>query len=107
MTAQAGLGGNDRPPPGSRPVVRRSATVHRVDDSRSASDGQVIGAARRWLTPDGVAQVVLTHAHHDHIGGLPVFGAAEVIMTRSEYEFWTGPMGGREQFAHSVEAGFR
>ncbi|MGH3174645.1 MAG: MBL fold metallo-hydrolase, partial [Streptosporangiaceae bacterium] len=25
------------------------------------------------LTPDGVAQVVLTHAHYDHIGGLPAF----------------------------------
>lgn len=56
------------------------------------------------LMPDGVAQVVLTHAHYDHIGGLPAFDAAEVIMTRSEYDFWTGPMGGRGQFAHSVEA---
>jgi len=29
---------------------------------------------------------------------------AEIIMTRDEYDFWTGPMGGRGQFAHSVEA---
>ena len=55
------------------------------------------GAARRRTTlmdmptalrtvgvnPDDVAQVVVTHAHYDHIGGLPAFGAAEVIMTRS------------------------
>jgi glyoxylase-like metal-dependent hydrolase (beta-lactamase superfamily II) len=56
------------------------------------------------LTPDAVGQVVLTHAHYDHIGGLPAFGASEVIMTRDEYDFWTGPMGRRGQFAHTTEA---
>src|SRR6266516_2041792 len=58
------------------------------------------------FSPDGVAQVVLTHAHYDHIGGLPAFAetGAEVIMTRDEYDFWTGPMGRRGQFAHSTEA---
>jgi glyoxylase-like metal-dependent hydrolase (beta-lactamase superfamily II) len=57
------------------------------------------------LTPDAVAQVVLTHAHYDHIGGLPVFTQAEVLMTRDEYDFWTGPMGRRGQFAHTTEEG--
>jgi glyoxylase-like metal-dependent hydrolase (beta-lactamase superfamily II) len=57
--------------------------------------------------PDDVTHVVLTHAHYDHIGGLPAFTgtAAEVLMTRDEYDFWTGPMGRRGQFAHTTEAG--
>jgi glyoxylase-like metal-dependent hydrolase (beta-lactamase superfamily II) len=58
------------------------------------------------LAPDDAAQVVLTHAHYDHIGGLPVFAetGAEIIMTRAEYDFWTGPMGRRGQFTHTTEA---
>jgi len=54
--------------------------------------------------PDAVTQVVVTHAHYDHIGGLPAFTQAEVLMTRAEYDFWTGPMGRRGQFAHTTEA---
>jgi glyoxylase-like metal-dependent hydrolase (beta-lactamase superfamily II) len=56
------------------------------------------------VNADDVGQVVVTHAHYDHIGGLPAFRSAEVIMTRSEYEFWTGPLGDRTLFAHHTEA---
>jgi glyoxylase-like metal-dependent hydrolase (beta-lactamase superfamily II) len=95
--------------------VARSPSRTIVVDSGFSPEG---GAARRRTTlmdmatalraagvnPDDVGQVVVTHAHYDHIGGLPAFRAAEVIMTRSEYEFWTGPLGERTLFAHHTEA---
>jgi len=95
--------------------IARSPSRTIVVDSGFSPAG---GAARRRTTlmdmatalraagvnPDDVGQVVVTHAHYDHIGGLPAFGAAEVIMTRSEYEFWTGPLGDRPLFAHHAEA---
>lgn len=56
------------------------------------------------VDPATVEQVVVSHAHYDHIGNLDRFPAAEVVMSRREYEFWTGPYAGRIQFAHSVEA---
>lgn len=95
--------------------VARSPSRTIVVDSGFSPEG---GAARRRTTlmdmatalraagvnPDDVGQVVVTHAHYDHIGGLPAFRTAEVIMTRSEYEFWTGPHGDRTLFAHHTEA---
>jgi glyoxylase-like metal-dependent hydrolase (beta-lactamase superfamily II) len=95
--------------------VARSPSRTVVIDSGFSPEG---GAARGRTTlmdmatalraagvnPDDVGQVVVTHAHYDHIGGLPAFGAAEVIMTRSEYEFWTGPLGDRPLLAHHTEA---
>lgn len=56
------------------------------------------------VEPDAVDQLVVTHAHYDHIGNLHRFPNAEVVIARREYEFWTGPYAGRLQLAHSTEA---
>jgi glyoxylase-like metal-dependent hydrolase (beta-lactamase superfamily II) len=55
------------------------------------------------VDPATVAGVVLTHAHYDHIGNVDLFRRATLTMSRREYEFWSGPLAGREQFRHSVE----
>ena len=60
--------------------------------------------ARLGVSAATVPQVIVTHAHYDHIGNLAAFPAAEVIMARREFEFWTGPYGRRPQFAWSTEA---
>ena len=57
------------------------------------------------IDPAAVTQLVVTHAHYDHIGNLHRFPAAEVVIARREYEFWTGPYAGRTQFAPWCEAG--
>ncbi|MBW0115026.1 N-acyl homoserine lactonase family protein [Pseudonocardia abyssalis] len=56
------------------------------------------------VEPDDVDQLVVTHAHYDHIGNLHRFPNAEVVIARREYDFWTGPYAQRLQFAHSAEA---
>ncbi|MFC7044415.1 MBL fold metallo-hydrolase [Halobacteriaceae archaeon GCM10025711] len=48
------------------------------------------------LTPEDIDVVVLTHGHPDHVGGAvngdgrPAFPNARYVMSRPEWEFWTG-----------------
>lgn len=63
---------------------------------------------REWVTPeqeigpqlerlgfktDDVRWVVLTHLHTDHAGGLAHFPCSEIVVTRTEFEYASGPMG--------------
>jgi glyoxylase-like metal-dependent hydrolase (beta-lactamase superfamily II) len=63
----------------------------------------VSALARLGVDAATAPQVVVTHAHYDHIGNLSAFPAAEVLIARREFEFWTGPYGRRAQFAWSTE----
>lgn len=55
------------------------------------------------IEPADVSLLIATHGHYDHIGNLDAFGAAEVVMSGREYDFWTGPLATRPVFATSAE----
>jgi len=63
----------------------------------------VAALADLGISPGDVTQVIVTHAHYDHVGNLSAFPAAEIIMARREFDFWTGPLASRALFAHSAE----
>jgi glyoxylase-like metal-dependent hydrolase (beta-lactamase superfamily II) len=70
---------------------------------RPATLAPVAALTGLGIDPAAITQVVVTHGHYDHIGNLHAFPAAEVIMARREYEFWTGPLGSRGQFGWAAE----
>ncbi|MET4639248.1 N-acyl homoserine lactonase family protein [Mycetocola sp. 2940] len=47
--------------------------------------------------------IVVTHAHYDHIGNLSLFPNANIVISQSEYDFWTSEMAARAQFRWSTE----
>jgi glyoxylase-like metal-dependent hydrolase (beta-lactamase superfamily II) len=64
----------------------------------------VRGLAALGVDPGDVWRLVITHGHYDHMGNLDAFGTTGIVMAAREFEFWTGPLGGRPLFAVSAEA---
>lgn len=55
------------------------------------------------VDPSTSPDVVVTHAHYDHIGNLRLFRNSRVIMARDEYDFWSSKSAQRVMFHHSVQ----
>lgn len=52
---------------------------------------------------DDEPEVLITHAHYDHIGNLDAFPGSRMTIAKAEWDFWTSGMERRAQFHHSVE----
>ena len=50
--------------------------------------GVVWGLAQVGLTPDDIDDVIITHAHIDHVGGIERFKNAHIYMNQEEFEAW-------------------
>jgi N-acyl homoserine lactone hydrolase len=41
--------------------------------------------ARHGLSPADISHLILSHSHIDHVGGLPLFGHAQIILSAAEH----------------------
>ncbi|CAN5124153.1 N-acyl homoserine lactonase family protein [soil metagenome] len=55
------------------------------------------------VAPETAPDVVVTHAHYDHIGNLALFESSRVWIARAEFDFWSSGMRDRRQFATVTE----
>ncbi|MGO1545267.1 MAG: MBL fold metallo-hydrolase [Gulosibacter sp.] len=49
------------------------------------------------------AALIITHAHYDHVGNVHRLKPERALISRLEYEFWTGPIASKPLFAHFAE----
>lgn len=94
-------------------VIRNAQRTVVVDTGFSKHGGEVrnrtfliepaAAFAALGVDPAEAPQVVVTHAHYDHIGNLHLFPESNIIMARAELEFWLSSFAARKQFQHSIE----
>jgi glyoxylase-like metal-dependent hydrolase (beta-lactamase superfamily II) len=94
-------------------VLRNAERTIVVDTGFSRHGGEVRGRrvladmadlfVRLGADPASAPTVVITHAHYDHIGNLGLFTQSPVVLSKREFDFWTGEHAGHVLFHHSVE----
>jgi glyoxylase-like metal-dependent hydrolase (beta-lactamase superfamily II) len=90
------------------PFVRLMAALGRR--ARDPAETAVRQVAQLGYARENVTDIVLTHCHYDHAGGLPDFPAGRVHVYRDEYEALVHPHSasermpyGREHWAHGPQ----
>ena len=76
------------------------------DTGLGATDSRLLSGLQTFgIVPADVKYVYLTHMHGDHIGGMltqegeAVFPAAEVYVSKPEYDYWMADKANRQQVA--------
>jgi glyoxylase-like metal-dependent hydrolase (beta-lactamase superfamily II) len=82
-------------------VLRRGSEVILIDTGYDAVEGALRGRPIRMypvsalaplgVTPESVTQLIVTHLHYDHAGGLHLFPNATLHMQAAEMAYATGP----------------
>ena len=82
-------------------VLRRGSDVILVDTGYDTNEADlrarpirqdpVISLAPLGLKPEDITQIIVTHLHYDHAGGLHLFPNAKLHMQAAEMAFATGP----------------
>ena len=95
-------------------LLRSAERTIVVDTGFSATGGgrrgreflvEPLEALRRVrVDPGAVDLLIVTHLHYDHTGHLDAFADTPTVVSRSEVDFWTGPLAARAQFAAHIEA---
>ena len=65
---------------------KRFVDQWKVQSFRSPADGVTAAGVR----PEEITDVIITHAHWDHVGGADLFPKATVWIQREEYAYYTG-----------------
>lgn len=102
LSARHGLGADMHHPPCNLTLLRQGDRLVLFDAGAGpdfmGSAGQIVTALEAaGVAPEAITDLVLTHAHPDHIWGLldefdePVFPNAALAMGAREFDYWTNP----------------